>query len=152
MAFQIYKTELGPVTIAEVNGCITEISFGKTSHCDPPKETALLQEAHRQLTEYLSGERKEFSLPLALHGTSFQQEVWAALQKIPYGETVCYQDIARAIGKETVCRAVGMAIHRNPISIVVPCHRVIGKHGALTGYAAGLNFKQQLLNLEQSYK
>ncbi|MBP8221372.1 MAG: methylated-DNA--[protein]-cysteine S-methyltransferase, partial [Aeromonadaceae bacterium] len=97
---------------------------------------------------YFAGRLQRFTLPLAAHGTAFQQAVWQALCDIPYGETRSYGDIARAIGKPAAVRAVGAANGRNPLSIIVPCHRVIGQNGSLTGYAGGLPIKQQLLALE----
>ncbi len=109
-----------------------------------------LLEAEKQLTEYFSGQRCEFSLPLAAKGTPFQMQVWHALTTIPYGETWSYQDLADAIGNPKAVRAVGLANGKNPISIIVPCHRVIGKNGKLTGYAGGVERKEKLLKLEQN--
>ncbi|AEG48734.1 methylated-DNA/protein-cysteine methyltransferase [Sphingobium chlorophenolicum L-1] len=108
----------------------------------------LLDAAGRQLCEYFAGQRQAFDLPLDFKGTDFQKRVWAALLTIPYGETRSYADIARQIGKPSACRAVGAANGRNPISIVAPCHRVVGANGALTGFAGGLNAKRYLLELE----
>lgn len=104
--------------------------------------------ATSQLAEYFAGERTEFDLPLAPIGTQFQLRVWGALLDVPYGETVSYGEIAEAIGKPTGSRAVGAANGRNPISIVAPCHRIIGANGSLTGYGGGLDRKAWLLNLE----
>jgi methylated-DNA-[protein]-cysteine S-methyltransferase len=104
--------------------------------------------ARNQLREYFAGERAEFDLPAAGVGTAFQRRVWAALAEIPYGETVSYAELARRIGRPSASRAVGMANGRNPISIVVPCHRVIGSDGALTGYGGGVERKRFLLELE----
>ena len=112
------------------------------------KETPLIKKAAAQLGEYFEGKRKNFDLPLSLHGTDFQLKVWKALQKIPYGKMTSYGEIARVIGNAAACRAVGMANNRNPIAIVVPCHRVIGKDGSLTGYGGGLDLKEKLLKLE----
>ncbi len=109
----------------------------------------ILTQAVTQLGEYFSGQRNEFELPLAATGTAFQNKVWRALMTIPYGETWSYQDLADAIGSPKAVRAVGMANGKNPISVVVPCHRVIGKSGKLTGYAGGVERKQRLLALEQ---
>lgn len=109
----------------------------------------VLREAERQLKEYFAGKRMEFDLPLDFHGTAFQKRVWQALLKIPFGETRSYGQIARALGKPTAMRAVGAANGRNPISIIAPCHRVIGKNGTLTGFAGGLKAKAHLLALEQ---
>lgn len=113
------------------------------------EETPLLAEARRQLTEYAQGKRREFCLPLSLHGTPFQKKIWAALQTIPYGETRTYGQIAAQTGNPKASRAVGMANHNNPVAIIVPCHRVIGVGGKLTGYAGGLDKKERLLKLEQ---
>ncbi len=112
---------------------------------------AAIKEAAQQLDAYWSGELFEFDLPLAPAGTPFQQKVWRALRKIPYGETVSYGTIARGIGAPSACRAVGAANGRNPIAIVVPCHRVIGANGTLTGYAGGLAMKRALLAHEARF-
>lgn len=101
-----------------------------------------------QLAAYFQGSLRAFSVPLDLRGTPFQQEVWQALQDIPYGEVRSYGDIARAIGRPRAVRAVGMANHRNPVPIIVPCHRVIGSNRSLTGYGGGLDLKERLLQLE----
>lgn len=106
-------------------------------------------EIQRQLTEYENGTRKVFELPLHLKGTDFQRQVWNALLEIPFGETRSYQEIAIRIGKPKALRAVGGACNRNPIGIIVPCHRVIGKNGSLTGYAGGLSYKELLLKHEK---
>jgi methylated-DNA-[protein]-cysteine S-methyltransferase len=112
------------------------------------EDAALLAEAARQLGEYFDGRRTEFDLPLALDGTPFQRTVWAELLRIPYGETVTYGELAERIGRPTAARAVGLANGRNPISIVVPCHRVVGATGGLTGYGGGIDRKRQLLEWE----
>ena len=112
-------------------------------------ETPLLQEAEEQLNEYFAGARREFDLPLAPKGTPFQKAVWAEMNKIPYGETRTYGQLAAAIGKPKAARAVGGACNRNPIAILQPCHRVVGCTGKLTGYAYGLEMKRYLLELEQ---
>ena len=107
--------------------------------------------ARQQLTEYFAGERREFDLPLKLSGTEFQMSVLHALQQIPYGETTSYSDIAERIGRPKAVRAVGAANGRNPIPIIVPCHRVIGSHGDLTGFGGGLDTKEALLRLEAEH-
>lgn len=112
-------------------------------------ETPLLQEAEEQLTEYFAGFRRGFDLPLIFKGTPFQRTVWQQLMQIPYGETRTYGQIAAAIGKPKASRAVGRACHCNPIGILIPCHRVVGAGGSLTGYAGGLDIKEYLLELEQ---
>ena len=109
----------------------------------------VLSQTVTQLKEYFAGLRNQFDLPLASTGTDFQTQVWHALTTIPYGETWSYQDLANAIGNPKAVRAVGLANSKNPISIVVPCHRVIGKSGKLTGYAGGVERKQRLLALEK---
>lgn len=116
-----------------------------------PVESAdhpILAEAKRQLTAYFAGELKVFTVPLDMIGTDFQKSVWAALLTIPHGETRSYAEIARQIGRPTATRAVGAANARNPLSIIAPCHRVIGSNGALTGFAGGLEAKELLLRLE----
>jgi len=135
------------------DGFLTELRFGGEPAVfdGNAEDDRLLNEVQRQLSEYFCGERKCFDLPLRMKGTAFQQRVWAALSEIEYGETVSYGDIAGRIGNPAACRAVGMANHNNPISIIVPCHRVIGKNGKLTGYGGGMNVKQQLLELEQKW-
>ena len=110
----------------------------------------ILQEAVRQLNEYFSGSRLTFDLPLHLQGTPFQQQVWSALLQVPYGQTASYKDIAQAIGKPKAVRAVGMANGRNPIPIIVPCHRIIGADGQLVGYSSGLWRKEWLLKHEKA--
>jgi len=114
-------------------------------------EHPFLLQAERELNEYFAGRRRRFSVPLSLHGTPFQEKVWRALMEIPYGQTASYQAIASAVGKPRACRAVGMANHVNPVPVIVPCHRVVGKSGKLTGYAGGLEIKEILLNLERKH-
>lgn len=109
----------------------------------------LQREVDKQMGEYFEGKRKAFELPLRPEGTDFQKKVWNALLEIPFGETRSYQDIANAVGSPKACRAVGMANHQNPIIIVIPCHRVIGKNGKLVGYGGGLSMKEKLLLLEK---
>lgn len=109
----------------------------------------VLGEAARQLADYFAGERRVFDVPLDLRGTDFQRAVWAALQDIPYGETRSYGAVAQALGRPDASRAVGAANGRNPVSIIVPCHRVVGSTGRLTGFAGGMAVKAQLLALER---
>jgi methylated-DNA-[protein]-cysteine S-methyltransferase len=144
-----YETKLGSVTIVEEDGALLAITTHRTYE-GIEQETLLIKEAYRQLSEYLLGERKRFDLPLNPQGTVFQQQVWKALCDIPYGETRSYKQIAEAIGNPKAVRAVGMANNRNPLLIVVPCHRVIGANGKLVGYAAGIEKKEFLLKLEKS--
>ena len=112
------------------------------------RDSASFEAARRQLEEYFTGERHEFDLPLALAGNSFELEVWEALLRIPYGETASYGEVAREIGHPDAARAVGSANGRNPVAVIVPCHRVIGADGGLTGYGGGLERKRFLLDLE----
>ena len=149
----VWPSPVGPLTLVEENEALTGLHFGAL----PPAgaETnpyPLLREAVRQLEEYFEGQRKEFDLPLAARGTPFQLRVWAALRQIPYGETRTYADIAAAVGCPRGFRAVGMANNKNPIAIITPCHRVIGKGGALVGFGGGLEIKQKLLELEEVHR
>ena len=147
MAFCIIPTPLGPLRICEEAGAICAIDFTTGDLCPP--ETPLLMAAARQLTAYFAGELRVFDLPLRLEGTAFQLQCWQALQTIPYGETISYGEQARRIGRPKAVRAVGGANHHNPISIVVPCHRVIGADGSLIGYGGGLDKKAWLLDHER---
>jgi methylated-DNA-[protein]-cysteine S-methyltransferase len=113
------------------------------------ESSAPLADAKRQLEEYFAGDRTTFDIPLAAQGAPFEREVWHALEEIPYGETVSYGEIARRVGQPTAARAVGTANGRNPIAVIVPCHRVIGADGSLTGYGGGLERKRLLLELER---
>jgi methylated-DNA-[protein]-cysteine S-methyltransferase len=113
------------------------------------RDHPILVETERQLGDYFAGSLRAFSIPLDFNGTDFQKQVWAALLAIPFGETRSYAEIARAVGRPTAFRAVGAANGRNPISIIAPCHRVIGTNGALTGFAGGLKAKQLLLEIER---
>lgn len=144
-------TPVGKMGIIEENDAITHLYFsdGSLPEGAELKETELIKKAKTQLQEYFSGRRKNFDLPLKPSGTAFQQAVWQALCSIPYGETRSYKDIASQIGNQKACRAVGMANNRNPIAIVVPCHRVIGANGKMVGYAGGLSVKEHLLQLER---
>ena len=140
--------ELGLRLVAGPRG-IREIRFHAVEGGSPPE--GLLAEAVRQLHAYFAGELRDFVLPLELEGTDFQLRVWNALRTIGYGETRSYAEIATAIGAPQAVRAVGAANGRNPVSIVVPCHRVIGANGRLTGYGGGLPLKKRLLDMEALY-
>lgn len=153
--YTTFQSPLGTMTLqANQNGLLGAWFETQTTQ---PKELGrysetdvILNDAIVQLNEYFSGERKVFELPLAAKGTPFQQQVWRALTKIPFGETWSYQQIADEIGNPKAVRAVGLANGKNPISVVVPCHRVIGKNGKLTGYAGGVERKAKLLELEKT--
>lgn len=153
MELYLFSTPLGEMGLGEEAGAITALYLpGRPVPRLISRPTPLLEEGRRQLLEYLAGERQEFTLPLAPAGTPFQRAVWQALQTIPYGQTRSYGDIARQIGRPKAFRAVGMANHENPIPIFIPCHRVVGSDGSLTGYAGGLELKKALLGLEGSLK
>ena len=148
------ETPIGPLTITATKKAVTAIRFGTqvpegSTPCTGAEATPLLRKAAEEIGDYFAGSRRKFTLPLAPEGTPFQQKVWEALRTIPYGETRTYKQIAIQIGHNQSFRAVGMASNRNPIAIVVPCHRVIGYDGKLTGYAGGLAIKEQLLELEK---
>ncbi|MBT9501365.1 MAG: methylated-DNA--[protein]-cysteine S-methyltransferase [Burkholderiaceae bacterium] len=147
-------TPLGELTVARSAQGLSGIWFAEQKHhpgvlqAELDEHDPLLNEAARQLGEYFAGQRKRFDLPLALEGTTFQQAVWAGLLKIPCGTTLSYGELAEAVHAPSAVRAVGAAVGRNPLSIVVPCHRVLGRDGDLTGYAGGLERKTALLELE----
>lgn len=142
-----YKTRIGIIKIMEEDGFIIKISSNAAK--EETEETPLLKEACRQINEYINGKREKFTLPLKYSGTAFRIKVWDALREIEYGKTVSYGDIAERIGNPKASRAVGQAIHNNPIMIVIPCHRVIGKDGSLTGFGGGLDLKEKLLKIEE---
>lgn len=145
-----YETPIGKIAVVEDAGQIIDL-FLKSQGLEDKyylKETDILKEAGKQLDEYFKGKRKEFSLPLRPKGTEFMKRVWRELEKIPYGETRSYKDIAIASGSNKAYRAVGMANNRNPIPIFIPCHRVIGADKTLVGYGGGLKIKEFLLKLE----
>lgn len=148
--FAVYPSSFGPIIIGCEYNRIVSIRCGRSTvvHCP----CAVTDLANTQLQEYFEGKRKTFDLPIELRGTPFQISVWNALLAIHYGEVRSYAQIAAAIGNPAACRAVGQAANRNPLWIVVPCHRVIGKNSGLTGYAGGLDMKQQLLELEKLHK
>lgn len=149
----ILTTKFGQIGIAEKEGNLTHIFFGNTVQPIEYElsETPLLLRAAAQIDEYFAGNRKVFDLPLQPEGSAFEKSVWEALRTIPYGETRSYGEIAKQIGSPKAFRAVGHANSRNPLSIVVPCHRVIGGDGKLTGYAGGLDMKKALLLLERQF-
>ena len=140
---------VGPLLLAVCERGLVALEFGRRSIAAGWVESAEKTAPYvRQLEEYFWGRRRRFELPLDLRGTDFQKRCWRELLKIPYGETRSYADIARAIGKSSAVRAVGLANGQNPIAIIVPCHRVIGSDGSLTGYGGGLDVKRKLLELE----
>ena len=152
------ETPYGALLVAGHEAGLTRVSFLAGTHpvtpellwqrCEAPLAEPPLSEAFRQLRAYFAGTLRGFSLPLAPRGTSFQQSVWKALQGIPYGRTTTYGELARRIGRPDAARAVGAANGSNPLPVIVPCHRVIGADGSLTGYGEGLPIKQGLLEME----
>lgn len=149
MAWLSLDTPFGPMAL-EGEAALTRLWLPGTlpDRYGRGEETPLLSEARRQLLAYLAGDLRAFDLPLAPGGTDFQREVWRALEAVPYGRTRTYGEIAAAVGRPKAVRAVGQANHVNPLPIFIPCHRVVGKGGALTGYAGGLALKGALLALE----
>lgn len=149
MNHYVYAMPQGRMTIVDSGGAVVRIGFGVLDVEDSTlSPTALTNEAATQLMEYFAGKRRTFSLPLAPKGTPFQKEVWQALSSIPYGQTRSYADIAAQVGRPKAFRAVGMANNRNPIPIIIPCHRVVGSSGDMVGYAYGTKIKRYLLELE----
>ena len=145
----IYATPLGLFQVGQLGDAIVIIKkITAEAVTDWGVPTALTDLAASQLVDYFAGKRKAFDFPFQLQGTEFQRQVWQALCAIPYGETRTYGEIAQAIGNAKSCRAVGMANNKNPLQIVVPCHRVVGAKGDLVGYAGGLDMKKALLELE----
>jgi len=146
---KLVASEKGLVAILWENDNPRRVILGDLRKVD---HQPILVEAELQLKEYFEGKRQGFSLPLDVRGTAFQQSVWKALREIPFGETRSYGQLAKQLGKPTAMRAVGAANGRNPLSIVVPCHRVIGSSGQLTGFAGGLEAKEHLLKIESESK
>lgn len=147
-----FDSPLGLMGVAANDAGLTYVHMGVEEippEWGPEEATPVLAAAEEQLTAYFAGDLKEFDLPLGAVGTAFQQRVWAELVKIPYGQTWSYLEVAERLGDRKAVRAVGLANGRNPIAIVVPCHRVIGANGKLTGYAGGLWRKERLLSLER---
>lgn len=147
-----YKSPIGTLYIVEENEKIIEIRYENEKEEVLEKNTKILEKAVQELEEYFKGKRKEFDIPLNPKGTEFMKKVWKELQKIPYGKTTSYRKIAEKIGNPKASRAVGMANHNNPIPIIIPCHRVIGKNNKMVGYALGIDKKEYLLNLELKVK
>ena len=151
-----YNIDLFNISIVEEEHGISEVSMRRSnttlSAIDAVvKETPLIQKTYYELKEYLNGERTTFTVPLIIRGTEFQKHVYHALLTIKYGQTASYKDIAQQVNSPKAYRAVGNAVNKNPLGIIVPCHRVIGSDGSLVGYASGLEVKQYLLDIEQTY-
>ncbi len=146
-----YKSPIGILKISIENNFIISINIVNEDKENIYKNT-YFNEIKRQLDEYFLGKRKEFNLNILMKGSEFQKQVWLELQKIPYGSTKSYKDIAEKIGKSKSQRAVGQACNKNNILIIIPCHRVISKNGGLNGFSCGLDIKEKLLSLEKMYK
>ena len=151
--YTTFESPVGPLLLAGDSNALRLVSFESSKHAAPPRPDwnqngAAFAEVIRQLQAYFRGELEEFDVPLAMEGTEFQIRVWNALRTIPYGETISYAQLAQRIGNPKAVRAVGLANGSNPIPIIVPCHRVIGSDGSLTGFGGGLSTKKKLLELE----
>ena len=145
---ELYQSPLGPLTLSFDGEALTGLAFG--TQVPSPAATEAVQPAIRWLDSYFSGQQPGFTPLIKLHGTDFQRRVWQALMEIPYGQTTTYGELARRIGCHSA-QAIGQAVGRNPIAIIIPCHRVIGSDGSLTGYAYGVDCKKYLLDLEAKY-
>src|SRR5215211_1552021 len=150
-AWDVYESPLGPLTLFTGPRGLSGLAFpGRTLALDErDRDPTALAHLAAQLEAYFAGERRAFDLPLDLAGTPFQRRVWAELRQIPYGATVSYSELAERVGRPDVVRAVAAAVGRTPVPIVVPCHRVVGADGSLTGYGGGLQRKRALLDLER---
>lgn len=149
-----YKSLVGTLIIAANDGFITEIKYAANAS-DAPENAdvpAVIEKCIRELDAYFAGELREFTVPVKPEGTAFRKRVWRELQRIPYGETISYKQLAERIGNSNASRAVGGANHHNPVNIIIPCHRVIGASGNLTGYGGGIEKKEFLLKLEGNKK
>ena len=147
----IYRSEIGPIEIVGNQKGILNITFVEKAFRSDRNPPACMTDCLRQLDEYFKGKRQKFNLPLILSGTDFQKAVWQQLQKIPFGETASYGDVARAIDNPRAFRAVGNANNKNNIPIIIPCHRVIGSDGQLVGFGSGIWRKEWLLDHERAY-
>jgi methylated-DNA-[protein]-cysteine S-methyltransferase len=152
--YDVYASPLGSLLLVAEAGALVEVGLDEATWSDTvgtagSHDRSSLAQVRSELDEYFEGSRRTFSVPVALRGTEFQQKVWAALTAIDYGETASYGAVAAAIGRPTAARAIGSANHANPVPIIVPCHRVIGADGSLTGYGGGLDRKVFLLDLER---
>lgn len=143
-----FSSTVGPLTLEGDDRALTRVGFGSAGA--PQGDAAAVAAAAIQLEQYFAGERTDFDLDVELGGTPFERRVWEEVRAIPYGQTASYAEIARRIGRPSSCRAVGRANGRNPVAVIVPCHRVVGSDGSLTGYAGGIEMKRALLELERN--
>lgn len=155
MRWTVVGSPIGELLLGAEDGALCRLNFGRgrpprstSATHDPVRDDPVLRETARQLERYFAGRLTRFTVPLSLRGSDFERRVWAALRHIPYGETRSYGDIAKAVGDPSAARAVGIANNRNPVAVIVPCHRVIGADGKLVGYGGGLQRKRHLLSLE----
>ena len=144
----LYNSPVGTIILVSDGTSLTALDFGQSQDVKDQQDLPIFVETRRWLDLYFSGKKPDFTPPLKPQGTPFQQKVWGELLNIPYGATVSYGEMARRINCRSA-QAIGQAVHRNPISIIIPCHRVIGADGSLTGYASGIDLKLQLLQLEK---
>lgn len=147
-----FSSPIGVVRLTEGGGSIIRIEFIDAAADESTAPTPLLHEAEKQIKAFLSGEHRQLNFPIRMIGTPFQQCVWCVLQQIPYGTTRTYGEIATEIGNPRATRAVGMACNKNPLLLIIPCHRVLGANGKLTGFAYGTDAKQRLLELEKRHR
>ena len=153
-SYAVVDSPVGPLTLVDEDGLLAGLYMDRQRHLPAPacfghRDDAAQPAAREQLRAYFAGQLRTFDVALATCGTPFQQQVWAALREVPYGSTCTYGDLAAAIGRPSAVRAVGAANGRNPVCVVVPCHRVVGAGGSLTGYAGGIDRKSYLLDLER---
>ena len=152
MTYYYYQSPIGCLKLTATEDALTALQFVEKAACEAKltiPSNKIIQQVCKQLDEYFTGRRKMFDLPLSLTGTPFQQKVWKALQQIPYGQTISYAQLAQSVGNPKACRAVGSANGKNPVAIIIPCHRVINTGGKLGGDDYGLEVKKQLLDLEE---
>jgi methylated-DNA-[protein]-cysteine S-methyltransferase len=154
----VVDSPCGPLTLVAEGGALSGLYMvqqrhrpDETTFGEPDPGAEIFARIETELKEYFAGQRRTFDVPLAFAGTPFQQLVWSALREIPYGETMSYGELAERLGKPSASRAVGLANGKNPIGIIVPCHRVVGSNGSLTGYGGGLERKRYLLDFEQEH-
>lgn len=154
----IIDSPIGPLTLYAENDRLLEVRFGRCSDSDVGSNPSdgeplpILQQTEREIGEYFNGLRREFSVSLTMRGTPFQNQVWRSLNSVPFGATCSYSELARRVGSPRSARAVGVALGRNPIVIVVPCHRVVGADGSLVGFGGGLEIKRRLLEHEARWR
>jgi methylated-DNA-[protein]-cysteine S-methyltransferase len=156
--YSVIQSPIGELMLVGGGECLAGVYFCGCKHTPAARdcwtfdaENAVFKEAEIQLNEYFAGRRNRFSLPLRLNGTDFQKKIWSEIARIPYGETLSYSALAERAGAPRAIRAAGTSTGRNPLSIVIPCHRVMGKNGSMCGFAGGLQRKQRLLELERSF-